>query len=132
MSEYSEKSKDPRWQRRRLDILNRDNWSCLVCGDKTSTLNVHHKWYKKGMEPWEYQDNCLATLCENCHNTEHSFQPYRDNILTVLLGSGLFMQDICNIAFNLSNLDLNTLKLLSGVGANFTINKTNIDAKVTP
>ena len=132
MSEYSEKLKNPKWQKRRLEILSRDNWTCLVCGDTTSTLNVHHKWYEKGLDPWEYQDNCLATLCESCHNTEYSLQPYRDNILNVLLEKGLFMQDICDMAFNMSRLDLSTLKILADIGQNFTIIKNTIDAKVTP
>jgi hypothetical protein len=68
---YSEKLKDPRWQRKRLEIFERDNWTCLKCGDITSTLHIHHKVYFKGVDPWEYDGKHLETLCENCHSAEH-------------------------------------------------------------
>ena len=34
-------------------------------------LNVHHKYYILGKKPWEYEDNALVTLCENCHHKRH-------------------------------------------------------------
>ena len=64
---YSELLKDPRWQRKRLEILNRDGWKCQSCLDSESTLHVHHKHYHKGRQPWEYEDHELITLCEACH-----------------------------------------------------------------
>ncbi len=69
---YSEKLKDPRWQRLRLEVLNRDNFTCRYCGDTKSTLHVHHLYYSKGVEPWEYDDFALMTLCETCHELQHS------------------------------------------------------------
>jgi ribosomal protein L37AE/L43A len=57
--------KHPLWQRKRLEILQRDNWSCIACGDKTTTLHVHHLMYDGA--PWEVLDNYLQTLCEPCH-----------------------------------------------------------------
>ena len=35
-------------------------------------LNVHHKIYYKNRDLWDYQDDCLVTLCENCHHYIHS------------------------------------------------------------
>ena len=35
-------------------------------------LNVHHKIYYKNRDLWDYQDDCLVTLCENCHHYVHS------------------------------------------------------------
>lgn len=35
------------------------------------TLNVHHKEYIKGRKPWEYENEQLLTLCEECHEIEH-------------------------------------------------------------
>ena len=64
---YSEKLKDPRWQRKRLEILQRDDWACCNCGAKTETLHVHHGYYERGLDPWEYRDDTLWTLCEGCH-----------------------------------------------------------------
>jgi hypothetical protein len=65
---YAEKLRDPRWQKRRLEILSRDAWTCQFCGDKTRTLHVHHYRYHPNLEPWEYKDAELETLCEDCHS----------------------------------------------------------------
>jgi len=64
---YAQKLKDPRWQKRRLEIMKRDNFACLKCHDTTKTLNVDHKFYRRGFDPWDYGDNDLQTLCEDCH-----------------------------------------------------------------
>ena len=62
---YSEKLKDPRWQRKRLEVMQRDNFKCAICSTETKTLNVHHKTYKG--DPWEQENEDLTTLCEDCH-----------------------------------------------------------------
>ena len=67
---YSEQLKDPRWQRKRLEIMQRDNFKCTQCEDGKSTLNVHHRYYVAHRFCWEYPDFCLITLCENCHKSE--------------------------------------------------------------
>lgn len=61
----NDRYKHPLWQRKRLEILARDNWTCVACEDKNSTLHVHHLMYDG--EPWEVEDKCLQTLCESCH-----------------------------------------------------------------
>jgi hypothetical protein len=71
MSTYSERLKDPRWQRRRLEILQRSDFSCERCEATDKTLHVHHKLYRKGAMPWEYADHELHALCEDCHEEEH-------------------------------------------------------------
>ncbi len=65
---------DPRWQRMRLKVMERDRWVCQKCGDHTQTLVVHHKNYYKGMRPWEHDPSDLETLCKPCHNKHHSKQ----------------------------------------------------------
>lgn len=67
MKTYSEKLRDPRWQKKRLEIMQRDEFSCRICHDDKSPLNVHHSYYEKGLEPWEYSDDMLTTLCETHH-----------------------------------------------------------------
>jgi len=57
--------KDPRWQKKRLQILERDQWKCLACSDSQNTLHVHHFYYDG--EPWDVPDSALQTLCEQCH-----------------------------------------------------------------
>ena len=41
MSKYTEKFKDPRWQKKRLEILEREKWMCEDCEDKTTQLHIH-------------------------------------------------------------------------------------------
>ncbi len=76
---YSELLKDPRWQRKRLEIMQRDEFTCVMCDDKEHTLNVHHDEYIRGNMPWEYENSKLRTLCEDCHylvtNSEHGIEP---------------------------------------------------------
>ena len=64
---YAEKLKDPRWQKKRLAIFERDNWTCQGCGATDKTLHVHHIFYEDDTEPWDSDDNSLITLCEDCH-----------------------------------------------------------------
>ena len=64
---YSEKLKDPRWQKKRLEILERDGWACRHCGSSTTTLNVHHVVYHSKRNPWEYDQDELMALCDLCH-----------------------------------------------------------------
>jgi hypothetical protein len=67
---YAEKLKDVRWQKKRLETLERHNWRCWHCGKgegDSVSLHVHHKYYERGREPWEYPDSCLIVYCEDCH-----------------------------------------------------------------
>ena len=63
---YSEKLRDPRWQKKRLCVMQRDGFACRDCGDQKSTLQVHHCYYEKG-GPWATDERFLLTLCGDCH-----------------------------------------------------------------
>lgn len=65
---YAEKLRDPRWQKKRLEIFQRDDWKCLSCHSKDKPLSVHHLVYRR-IEPWEYPNELYQTLCESCHDT---------------------------------------------------------------
>jgi 5-methylcytosine-specific restriction endonuclease McrA len=67
MSTYSELLRDPRWQRRRNEILILDDYACVLCGNAQDNLQVHHCRYRKGASPWDYPDHELITTCEPCH-----------------------------------------------------------------
>lgn len=83
---YQEKLKDPRWQKKRLEILQRDNFRCVVCGDDKTTLHVHHKNYQYNKNPWNYKSNNFMTLCESCHSDEESCKlMFNDYIHDLLL-----------------------------------------------
>jgi len=79
MKNYAELLKSPKWQKKRLEIMKRDKFTCQMCGSKTSTLNVHHCIYTKGLNPWDYNNITLLTLCEMCHNVEHKAKKFIKN-----------------------------------------------------
>ncbi len=64
---YYDQLRDPKWQKKRLEVMSRADFECEYCGAKDKTLNVHHSYYEKGLAPWEYQDESLHCLCEDCH-----------------------------------------------------------------
>jgi hypothetical protein len=68
---YSEKLQDPRWQKKRLEIMSRDGFQCVKCLSETNTLTVHHFYYVSGRMPWEYPGGAMATLCRKCHTAAH-------------------------------------------------------------
>lgn len=68
---YIDKLKDPRWQKKRLKVLERYEFRCQFCWDDKTTLHVHHKYYKRGLDPWKYPMKALITVCENCHEKLH-------------------------------------------------------------
>ncbi len=64
------KYQDPRWQKLRLQILDRDHWGCQSCGEEEKPLHVHHKYYVAGKPLWESPPESLITLCADCHEKE--------------------------------------------------------------
>ena len=73
--EYKKLLLNPKWQKKRLEILQRDNFSCVVCGngiDTDTQVHVHHLSYRKGCMPWEYDNSNFVTLCEHCHSGVHN------------------------------------------------------------
>ena len=71
MIDYKEQIKSPLWQKKRLEILSRDKFACVVCGSTDKQLHVHHKRYIAGRNYWDYPDELLVTLCEDCHRKFH-------------------------------------------------------------
>ncbi len=43
----------------------------ISINDRFPDLNVHHKFYIENRKAWEYENDALITLCENCHQVEH-------------------------------------------------------------
>ena len=83
---YSEKLKDPRWQKKRLEVLEADNFTCKCCGETTIELHVHHFIYNnKTGNPWDVDKCDLITLCKDCHYLyETNLPEVLDEILVVL------------------------------------------------
>ena len=101
---YSDKLKDPRWQKKRLEILERDEWSCQICHDTESTLHVHHRRYFTDKDPWDYPDGILITLCEDCHEHEKDARSEYENMLLSGLREKFFADDIYGLVLGVLNL----------------------------
>jgi hypothetical protein len=94
-SKYSEKLRDPRWQKKRLEILQRDKFCCQKCFDTETTLHVHHRRYIPGRDPWEVPDDDLVTLCEVCHAEEQELWPdVIQSLCETLVARGYFSEDV--------------------------------------
>jgi hypothetical protein len=105
---YSELLRDPRWQKKRLEVLSRDNFTCQHCDETTKTLHVHHCYYERGRKPWEYDAPSLVTLCCDCHEYETATygmltpDQFAHPLLRQLLDLGLTVGELEELAFNLN------------------------------
>lgn len=68
---YFQQIKHPNWQRKRLEVLEENNFECINCGAKDQELHVHHPYYRKGAMVWEYESSELQCLCHKCHKDAH-------------------------------------------------------------
>jgi hypothetical protein len=76
---YKQKLLDPRWQKLRLEVMQRDNFTCQYCASKNKTLHIHHLKYSKTGNPWDVDISKLICLCEDCHHVLHILE--KENIL---------------------------------------------------
>jgi 5-methylcytosine-specific restriction endonuclease McrA len=65
---YQEQLKSPKWQRKRLEIMERDDFKCRCCKNTDTELQVHHLYYLPKHFIWEYDNDGMVTVCKNCHN----------------------------------------------------------------
>jgi len=79
---YLAKLRDPRWQKLRLQVLERDRWECSSCGARHKTLHVHHVAYARSGNPWDAVPGVLVTLCSDCHELEP--ERFRDALYVLL------------------------------------------------
>ena len=64
---YSEQLRDPRWRELREKIIERAGHKCENCDSEEKRYEVHHGYYIKGRMAWEYPEEVLYCLCEQCH-----------------------------------------------------------------
>jgi hypothetical protein len=95
---YSEKLKDPRWQKMRLEVMNRDSWTCQSCYNPGSSLNVHHLKYAISGNPWDSDPSDLITLCGNCHEIETGERADAEKMLLKSLKSIALSSDLERLA----------------------------------
>ena len=105
--EFFEKYRDPRWQKKRLEVMERDDFCCCLCYKSDVTLNVHHSYYKNGLSPWEYPYESLYTLCDDCHL-------YIKNMKKRLIDE-------------INNLELQDIPTIIGTIIAYKLDRTNIE-----
>jgi hypothetical protein len=108
--EYAKLLLDPRWQKKKSDIQNRDDFECKKCGCRTKTLHVHHKHYIFGRMPWDYPDQLLVLLCIDCHKEEEDCKDVIAEFTKTLLYWGYFNTDIRDLANELITKKLQSVK----------------------
>ena len=66
--------KSSAWEKKRLEILERDNYECQRCKEKggfSPATCVHHIKHLKDRPDLALDDDNLVSLCDACHNLEH-------------------------------------------------------------
>ena len=84
------------WQDRSHAIKTRDNLKCQAfdCSTPHSILQVHHLDYFNHKKPWEYPDDMLITLCEQCHKKEQTRYINESSLYTSLKMKGFLASDL--------------------------------------
>lgn len=122
---YKEQLLDPRWQKKRLKILERDHWQCKSCGDTDSTLHIHHSSY--GVLAWEVSDEDLITVCADCHSLKE-YMKYNigiylkcGKVIKIIRGNGVLFvvsyTDGKEVGFHFfSNIDKEGVNYMLSIG----------------
>ena len=71
---YADKLRDPRWQKRRLQVLEAANFRCEDCRRGDLPLEVHHCAYPAGKMPWQCPPELLMAVCESCHDSRQRLE----------------------------------------------------------
>jgi hypothetical protein len=107
---YSEKLRDPRWQKKRLEVMSGSKFECESCGAKDKTLNVHHKVYRRGKQPWEYETEALSCLCEDCHS---AVEELRQELLEEIKDSGWMLERVLGYVSAVRLLDGDATRVIA-------------------
>lgn len=127
---YSEKLKDPRWQKKRLEVFQRDEFTCQICGDTENMLMVHHRIYLPDCDPWEYPDHLLITLCENCHEAESRNRLNINKALLNALYEKFFTDDIQSLILGFSKMDLQHSSDVVASAYEFALSSPQIQSEI--
>lgn len=69
-----------------------------MCESKEKTLCIHHTYYNHKIDPWDYPNHCLITLCWPCHEREREAEVDAfENLKIILKESGFISTDIWSL-----------------------------------
>lgn len=83
------------WQRLKNRVLERDNYTCQICGENHGLMHVHHITYRRcNGKAYNAPLGDLITLCEKCHyNDDGDHKHFFDG--AVVLSCGFFGKKPC-------------------------------------
>ena len=87
-NDFFESYQTSEWQRKKNAVLERDDYTCQICGSKNGLMQVHHITYKhcKG-KAYNAPMGDLITLCERCHaNDDGDHKHFFDGKVTLTSG----------------------------------------------
>ena len=104
---YSEKLKNPKWDKFRSDYTehfkireNSEKVFCEWCLNEDDEIHLHHIRYKKGGGPWDSDFEDVMFLCRQCHKKYHEFKE-----------EALLLLDEILVDYNKANSFMNILYL---------------------
>ena len=97
--DYEFKLRNGNWQKKRLEIMQRDDFQCRFCGS-FDDLQIHHMVYSRG-EPWEIGDHFLITLCGSCHREEEEFKEEDKFLISKFVSTGLSRRKLYHLSTEL-------------------------------
>lgn len=128
---YSEKLQDPRWQKKRLNVLELDDYTCQLCGSTTKSLQVHHKYYIHGLNPWEYDVKTLTTLCADCHQLEGDMKKeYEPKLLRAIYDAGFTAADIGELVKGFGDMELQDKSFKVAQAYNYALTTPDLQKQI--
>jgi hypothetical protein len=88
LEEYDDYIKSPEWKQKRLIILKRDKYRCVMCNKPAQEIHHvnYHKFNSKG------EENTCVSLCRRCHKCEEDMKD--DDYLDFLKEREEFIEDL--------------------------------------
>jgi hypothetical protein len=65
-SSFTQKFHDPRWIKKRTELLHAYDFTCVKCGAANGHALVHRIKHVPHLDPWNYPDHLLQVLCRDC------------------------------------------------------------------
>lgn len=68
---YDSKLSSPEWQAFARRVRRERGNACEMCKRGHVVTQVHHWFYERNREPWEYRTDEVVVLCHGCHKEIH-------------------------------------------------------------
>lgn len=106
---YRSQYLDPRWQKKRLEVMQERHFTCEICYAKDQTLNVHHKQYISNKDVWDYENCQLSVICQDCHKQLHEQPDFINEVISRIPQEPGFRSDAAFILAGYFGMDVNNL-----------------------